>query len=708
MSNSEGAFYFKIPSVVRNDSIYISHVGYKPKVVVVHPRDTAGMIIRLEEDITTLYSIDVKSVNPLELVKKAISKIPDNYPTGPFKYLGFYRFSGTKEKNVIDLSEAVFEIYNENSTGENRQFKLIKNRSEKDLTAFNGNDNVEIGQTPNSILEYDLISNRKRSGLLGDDDLNHYHFSYHGIVNYGQQRAYEIHFDEKEEIRKPLYKGKLFIDVEDLTFLEFDYELSPKGIKYFSWGFSMNLLLSMSHIEAKLLADAYTITYRRYGSKYYLNHVRNSYSVYLAGGKNNFLLDPLVNNTNYLITGIDSGDVKPFKKEEILKDKKRIEASDSSGNSVGFWESYNLIPAEFNVDSVIRVIREHNASLNFRQALQANLRKYKGSQVEIIDSICNFYYHKGMFNGTVLVTSEGKMVYEKGFGMANREKANPNDGQTQFLIGSTSKQFTAMLIMQLAGAGKLRLDDTVGKYIPEYAHGAVTIDQLLTHRSGIPNYTANTNYLARIMTHSYTPDQLVYQFCSDSLEFSPGSSFYYSNSGYVILADIIEKITKKKFSDVISEQIFIPLKMNNSFFVSGGRSDHIAIGYLNNQPEVYFPCENVVGAGGITSTAEDLQIWSDALFQDKLLSSEKMAEYFRVRVGWKEWNAGYGYGWMTDNGLFRISKNHMVLYHPGTEFGFYDMLVLQPDKQLTLILLNNTGEFPRFEMTDLILSEMNK
>jgi CubicO group peptidase (beta-lactamase class C family) len=116
----------------------------------------------------------------------------------------------------------------------------------------------------------------------------------------------------------------------------------------------------------------------------------------------------------------------------------------------------------------------------------------------------------------------------------------------------------------------------------------------------------------------------------------------------------------------------------------------------------------VVGAGGITSTAQDLLIWSEALFQNQLLPKEKMNAYFKARVTWKEWDAGYGYGWMTDKGLFRISKNHTVYYHPGTEFGFYDMLVLQPDKKLVLILLNNTGEFPRFDMTDLILGEMNK
>jgi len=708
MSNAEGKFYFKIPLGKPNDSVFISHVGYKQKTIVVHREDTAALVVRLEEELTTLYPINVQAVNPLELVKNAISKIPDNYPTAPCKYLGFYRLSGTKEKNVIDLSEAVFEIYSESSTSEKRQFKLIKNRSEKDLTAFNGNDNVEIGQTPKLILDFDIISNWKKSKLLGEDDLNHYHFTYHGVVNYGQQRAYEIHFDERDGIKKSLYKGKLFIDVDDLAFLAFDYGLSPKGLKYFGWGLSMNLLLAMSHIDAKLLADHYTITYRRYGSKYYLNHAMNTDSVYLAGGKNNFLLDPLVTSTNYLITGIDSTGVNPFSREEILGDKKRIESSDSSGNSIGFWENYNLIPAEFNVDSVIRVIQAHNASLHFKQALQTDLRKYKGSQPEIIDSICSFYYHKGLFNGTALVAAEEKMIYQKGFGMANKEKLIPNDGQTRFLIGSTSKQFTAMLIMQLEERGQLKLNDTVGKYIPGYTHGNVTIDQLLTHQSGIPNYTANTEWLARIMTQVYTPDQLVYQFCSDSLEFSPGTSFHYNNSGYVVLADIIEKITKKKFSEVISEQIFIPLKMKNSYFISSGHSDHLAIGYLNNQPEAYFPPENVIGAGGITSTAEDLLIWSEALFQNQLLPKEKMNEYFKARVSWKEWDAEYGYGWMTDKGLFRTSKNHTVLYHPGTEFGFYDMLVLQPDKKLALVLLNNTGEFPRFDMTDLILSEMNK
>jgi CubicO group peptidase (beta-lactamase class C family) len=231
---------------------------------------------------------------------------------------------------------------------------------------------------------------------------------------------------------------------------------------------------------------------------------------------------------------------------------------------------------------------------------------------------------------------------------------------------------------------------------------------LLSHRSGIPNYTENTDYLARLMTKKYLPDQLVHQFCSDTLDFAPGTSFHYSNSGYVVLADVLEKVLKKNFADILSEKIFIQLNMKHSYFISGGQADNRAIGYVNDLPEKYYPVENVVGAGGITSMPEDLAIWSNALLQNKLLPPDQMNELFKPRAEWNDWDAEYGYGWMTDKDLFQVSKKHSVHYHPGTEFGFYSMLVLQPDKNLTLILLNNKGEFPRFDITDLILTFINQ
>jgi CubicO group peptidase (beta-lactamase class C family) len=265
-----------------------------------------------------------------------------------------------------------------------------------------------------------------------------------------------------------------------------------------------------------------------------------------------------------------------------------------------------------------------------------------------------------------------------------------------------------MLIMQLVNEGKLTVNDSAGKFLPGFRNGRVTIQQLLTHQSGIPNYLGGSDYVADILTRPYTLDELVQRFCSDSLEFEPGTQINYSNSGFVVLADIIEKITGKQYADVLAERIFTPLGMTHSYFGKEGHdTTQLATGYINDEPELIYPIQNEVGAGGITSTAEDLLLWHNALSANILLPKEKMDELFKPRVQWDDWGAYYGYGWMIDRLQFEAAKKHIIQYHPGTEEGFYDMLVRQPDKDIFIILLSNHSDFPRFDMTDLILNELN-
>jgi CubicO group peptidase (beta-lactamase class C family) len=264
-----------------------------------------------------------------------------------------------------------------------------------------------------------------------------------------------------------------------------------------------------------------------------------------------------------------------------------------------------------------------------------------------------------------------------------------------------------MLIMLLENEGKLNLSDSIGMYLPEYIHGKITIEQLLTHQSGVPNYTISDDYLAEILSKPYPIDELVNSFCSDSLEFEPGSRFRYSNSGFVLLSLIIEKITSKTYAQVLKEKIFDKLKMQHSYFGEPVDTSNLAIGYLYGNPEGRYFVQNVIGAGGITSTTEDLLKWSNAIEGEILLPKEKMKELFIPQADYADWEADYGYGWMLDRYQFKASKKHEIRYHPGTELGFYSMFLKQPDEKITIILLSNTGDFPRFEITDLILNELN-
>jgi CubicO group peptidase (beta-lactamase class C family) len=681
-------------------------------VITLHSSDTALRVIKLQPEAAQLAAVVVKAISPLELIKNAIARIPDNYPSKPYVLNGFYRMTGRKDQKIFDISEAVFDVYGTNYDRKNKQIKLIKSRLDKDLTAFDGSDNIHLGVSPNGILKLDIIGNLSESELLNKQGLKDHQFTSKGIINYNGREAYEIHFDQKDGIKKTLFKGKMIIDADNLAFLEFDYVLSPKGLPYWEQpGLGQRMLLKISRITLQMQADTTVVTYVPYGGKYYLNRCGGGTRFYLKSPR--FEFNPLYNYLNFLITRIDTTAVTPFEKdkETIVKGHTTLEnysPDNPDSTEDAFWASYNLIQADYNVDSAARVIRNNNNSLNYKRAVEAKLSKMKGSPAVRIDSILSFFYQKGQFSGTALVKKDGKVIYEKAFGWANPDKGIPNNLQTRFRIGSASKQFTSMLIMQLVKENKLNVTDTIGKFLPQYVHGGVTIQQLLTHQSGIPNLTGNDEYKAGIMLQAFPLDTLIRRFCSDPLEFASGTQFHYSNSGYVLLAAIVEQATGKKYADALAEKIFLPAGMSHSFFGAGTPADTtIAIGYVDGAPEAMYPVQNLVGAGGITSSVEDLLQWSDALSACKLLPREQTEEWFKPRVEWKEWDAAYGYGWMTDRLLFGVSKEHLVQYHPGTDLGQYAMFVRQPDKDITIVLLNNTGDFPRFEMTDLILNELN-
>ena len=160
-----------------------------------------------------------------------------------------------------------------------------------------------------------------------------------------------------------------------------------------------------------------------------------------------------------------------------------------------------------------------------------------------IDALVKQYYDLGLFNGSVLVSDRGK-IYEKGFGPANREWDIPNGPDTKFRLGSITKQFTATLILQLVEQGKIKLDGHITDYLPDYRKHTgdkVTIHNLLTHTSGIPDYTERPDYASDLRLNTFALADFVKKYASGDLEFEPGTKFSYDNGGYFILGAIIEK-----------------------------------------------------------------------------------------------------------------------------------------------------------------------
>ena len=334
-----------------------------------------------------------------------------------------------------------------------------------------------------------------------------------------------------------------------------------------------------------------------------------------------------------------------------------------------------------------------------------NTQSSQQSQVDKINDLVRTYAEYGKFNGSILVAKKGEVIYKKAFGMANMEWDIPNQTDTKFRLASVTKQFTAMLIMQLVAENKLALDVPITNYLPSYPKengDQINIHHLLSHTSGLQNYTSFSGY-RDMMRNTYTPSKLLKTFSDSTLQFKPGNRFSYSNSGYAILGAIIEKITEKSFGEVLQEKILIPLGMENT-----GYDNHETL--LNNRAtgyhkqggifvnSSYIDMSVAFTAGGMYSTVEDLYLWDRALYTSKLLPKKYMDLLFEKHI--PSWGQHYGYGWnISSNRLGNTNDRINTIDHDCVINGFTSLVFRIPADQSSIFILNNTGSAPMYEMS---------
>ena len=337
------------------------------------------------------------------------------------------------------------------------------------------------------------------------------------------------------------------------------------------------------------------------------------------------------------------------------------------------------------------------------------LPQYKDSGIvqtksEKIDELMARYEAYGKFNGAVLVAEDGKFLFKKGYGFANMDWNIPNEPNTKFRLASVTKQFTAMLTLQLVQDKKLKLEGVVTDYLDDYPKengDRITIHQLLTHTSGLPNYTSYSHY-QKMMKESRSPSELVQLFADSTLQFVPGERFSYSNSGYALLGVIIEKVSGVSLAKIMKEKIFDPLQMHNTGFErSGMLLPNRATGYdksgLTYTMSSYIDMSLAYAAGGLYSTVEDLLLWDQALYTTKLLSKEYMDLIFEKQI--PAWGQHYGYGWLIgDMTLGTTDSRVAVIEHDGVINGFRSLVLRFPDTRSSIILLHNAGSAPLYDI----------
>jgi CubicO group peptidase (beta-lactamase class C family) len=322
---------------------------------------------------------------------------------------------------------------------------------------------------------------------------------------------------------------------------------------------------------------------------------------------------------------------------------------------------------------------------------------------KVIDSILNMPIFKEKFNGCILTVDGGEVLYKDCFGYADFEKKQFLNEHSVFELASCSKHFTAMGIMILAEKGMLDLTDDVQKFFPDLPYNNITIEHLLTHTSGLPDYmvllekywdkkkiAANKDIIEAFI--KYKPKKL----------FNPGAEFRYSNTGYALLSSVIEKVSGQTFPDFLRDNIFQPLGMNNTR-VYTRRSmnfniDNYAFGHVYSEKHkrymlpdslssynyVYF-LDAITGDGTVNSTISDLFIWDRALRENKLISAASMEKCYRGYTLRNGKSTGYGYGLMT----VEEEEFERLTWHSGGWPGYHTLVLRFIDKEKAVIILSN-------------------
>lgn len=319
------------------------------------------------------------------------------------------------------------------------------------------------------------------------------------------------------------------------------------------------------------------------------------------------------------------------------------------------------------------------------------------------DSIADAIIKRGRVAAMSIAVTRGRdTLVMTGYGLADVEKEVPATAQTVYRIGSVTKQFTSVAVMQLVEQGKLSLDDDVTKYVPNApTHGRrVLVRHLLNHTSGVPSYTDVGPVFGRVMRLDLSKDSLIAIVKDDSLQFEPGSHFYYNNTGYFLLGMVIERVTGKSYGDYLREALFAPNGLTSTVYCSNSplikrRAQGYEVRASGLVNADYISMDLPYAAGSLCSSVGDLAAWTRLLHGGKLVN----ASSFTTMTTPAKLTSGrpmqYGFGLFMDT-----LGTHRRIHHGGGINGFISELAYYPDDSLTVVVLSNTAPAPSEQVAD--------
>lgn len=317
------------------------------------------------------------------------------------------------------------------------------------------------------------------------------------------------------------------------------------------------------------------------------------------------------------------------------------------------------------------------------------------SKNDKLSEIMSTYHRYNMFDGAVLVAENGKIIYMEAYGLANREWNIPNATDTKFMIGSISKPITATLMLILVQKGLVDLDKTIEDYLPEFKDkpaAKVTIRQLLSHTSGMPNYDVIKDFFPSISRQSFTREEYVKIYWDTELAFAPGTRYMYSSWGYFTLGYIIERVTGKSYAQAMRDEIFDKIDMEDSGSylhtqIIPKRASGYDYGLDTYMGADFRDQSNTMGTGDIYTTVEDLFKFHMALADHTLLNKELSNEMFTPGIR----PARYGYGWFNQKFRYTATDSVTANYHLGSTEGFVSFMIRIPETNSMVVILCNSA-----------------
>jgi CubicO group peptidase (beta-lactamase class C family) len=292
------------------------------------------------------------------------------------------------------------------------------------------------------------------------------------------------------------------------------------------------------------------------------------------------------------------------------------------------------------------------------------------------------------FNGGILIAKDGNVIYEKYAGFSDMRSKAPMTDSTMMHIASSGKTFTGMAVLRMAQENQLSLDDPMEKFFPEFPYEGVTVKMLLNHRSGIPNYVyfiPNSKWNKKVYATNEDVLNIIYTDKPTRL-FKPGTRFTYSNTNYVLLAMIIEKVSGQSFPDFMRQKFFEPLGMRHTYVFTLKDTLSATQSYEANGRLWQYDClEGTYGDKNIYTTPQDLLKWDQAFYTEQLINNTLLDSAFTPYSNERPSVHNYGLGWR----LLMIPNGKKVIYHNGRWHGFNAAFARLTDEKVTIIILGN-------------------